>query len=189
MTRVDKLADAIEAIQIMEADGEPVGVEGYPYLFVGSVGAAMNQEALRRHGITHVVSWSPSARCHVFPEVDYLCVHDVLTSEHMLRHLDELDRAVDYVEAARLAGGRAMSHCWNGRNRSVTLLVVYLMKYGGLSARDALELLQRTRPIADPYRDTVYQYGKYYLHLGKRGTELAELKVWWLEIFSSSDDR
>jgi len=189
VTRADKLDDAIEAIQIMEKDGDPVGVEGYPYLFVGSVGAAMNRESLHRHGITHVVSWSPTARCDVFPEIDYLCIHNVLNFNHMLRHLDELDRAVDYVEEARRTGGKVMSHCWNGRNRSVTLLVAYLMKYGGMSARDAVVLLQRTRPIADPYRDALYKYGKHYLHLGKGSAELKDLKEWWYEIFSSSFDR
>lgn len=182
-TRVDKLDDALEAIQIMESDGEPVGVTGHPYLFVGSVGAAMNQEALHRNGITHVVSWSPTARCDVFPSVHYLCVHDILNYKDMLRHLDELDRAVEYVEAARKSGGKVMSHCWNGRNRSVTLLVAYLMKYEGMSAMDAVELLQQTRPIADPYRDALYKYGKHFLHLGKGSKELSELKDWWYENF------
>lgn len=148
----------------------------------------MNQESLRRRGITHVVSWSPTARCNVFPEVDYLCIHDVFNYSDMLRRLDELDRAVEYVEAARRAGGKVMSHCWNGRNRSITLLMAYLMKYGGMSARDALALLQRTRSIADPYRDVLFQYGKQYLHLRKRSVELKDLREWWFEIYSSSED-
>jgi len=186
-TRADKLDDALEAIGIMESDGEPVGVTGYPYLFVGSVGAAMNEEALHRNGITHVVSWSPTARCDVFSSVHYLCVHDVLNARDMLRHLDELDRAVDFVENARKSGGKVMSHCWHGRNRSITLLVAYLMKYQGMSAMDAVELLQQTRPIADPYRDSLYKYGKHYLHLGKGSEELLELKDWWYENFDPTN--
>ena len=43
--------------------------------------------------------------------------------------MKKLDDAVEFVEQARLAGGSAMSHCWHGANRSVTLLVAYLVKY------------------------------------------------------------
>ena len=35
---VDKLDNAIEAIDLVETDGEPIQVKGYPFLFVGSVG-------------------------------------------------------------------------------------------------------------------------------------------------------
>ena len=34
----DKLDNAIEAIDLVETDGEPIQVKGYPFLFVGSVG-------------------------------------------------------------------------------------------------------------------------------------------------------
>ncbi len=34
----DKLDNAIEAIDLVEMDGEPIQVKGYPFLFVGSVG-------------------------------------------------------------------------------------------------------------------------------------------------------
>ncbi len=35
----------------------------------------------------------------------------------MRKHSEELEEVVDYVESVRLAGGKAMSHCWYGRNR------------------------------------------------------------------------
>lgn len=35
---IDRLETAIEAMQLVEEDGEPVQINGYDYLFVGSVG-------------------------------------------------------------------------------------------------------------------------------------------------------
>ena len=37
---IDKLDNAMDAISLLETDGEPVEVVGYPFLFVGSVGTS-----------------------------------------------------------------------------------------------------------------------------------------------------
>ena len=37
---IDKLDNAMDAISLLETDGEPVQVVGYPFLFVGSVGTS-----------------------------------------------------------------------------------------------------------------------------------------------------
>lgn len=84
----------------------------------------------------------------------------------MMHHLEDLDKAVEYIESARQSGGRAMSHCWYGRNRSVTLLVAYLMKYEGMTAIEANELIKQTRHSAAPYFDVLKAYSKHYLSKG-----------------------
>lgn len=133
----------------------------------------MNHEALQRHGITHIINWSSTARCNVFSDFEYLCIPGIDNYEAMNANLDKLDMAVEFIESARKAGGRAMSHCWYGRNRSVTLLVAYLMKYEGMESESALHLIQKTRPIADSYRDSVWYYNQQYVH-PKREKETGE---------------
>jgi protein-tyrosine phosphatase len=81
----------------------------------------------------------------------------------MLSRLDELDNAVDIIEATRKAGKNVMSQCWYGRNRSVTLLVAYLMKYEGMDAEEANDLIMETRPEAAPYFDVLQAYYEEYL--------------------------
>ena len=92
----------------------------------------------------------------------------------MQRHISDIARAVDFVEAARKAGGRAMSHCWYGKNRSVTLLVAYLMKYEGMSSSDAYRLIKKTRPQAAPYWSALSAYEKQYLTLSKTETAVTK---------------
>lgn len=43
-----------------------------------------------------------------------------------------------------------------------TLLVAYLMKYEKMSAYEATELIQETRPIAAPYFDDLDSYNEQY---------------------------
>jgi hypothetical protein len=42
-------------------------------------------------------------------------------------------------------------------------LVAYLMKYEGMTAAQANNLIRKTRPQADPYVDALQAYSKHYL--------------------------
>jgi len=162
----DKVVDTIEAMELVVSDGLPVQVEGFPFLFVGSVGAVMNEKALKEYGITDIISWSTTAKCNNYPFIKYMCFTNVSNYGDMKKHMDdELNAAVDRIEEVRKAGGKVMSQCWYGRNRSVTLLVAYLLKYGGFdydAGEEALQWIQKTRPIADSYRGVINSYGKKY---------------------------
>lgn len=162
--RFEKLDSAFEAMEFLITDGEPVGVEEYPFLYVGSVGASLNHEALMANNITHVVNWSGSAKCNVWAEIEYRCITDIHGQDMSKpENVKVLRDAVEFVEESRLAGGTVLSHCWFGRNRSVTLLVAYLMKYAGMSIEEATRQVAKTRPQADPYNDALRLYKKLYL--------------------------
>lgn len=79
----------------------------------------------------------------------------------MLDHMADLDEGADFIESVKKSGGKVMSHCWYGKNRSVTLLVAYLMKYEGMSAWEANNLIKQTRPEAVPYWGSLEEYSRY----------------------------
>ena len=161
----EKLFSAFEAIDFKYTDGEPVQVKGYPFLYVGSVGASLNRKSLVANNITHVVNWSSTARCNVFKDIKYRCILGLRGRSDMSRmnNVKKLRDAVEFVERARIAGGNVMSHCWYGRNRSVTLLVAWLMKYEEMGIDEATALIAETRPQADPYVEALDLYKKNYL--------------------------
>ena len=129
----------------------------------------MNFKTIQENEISHVINWSSSAKCNAFTNIEYMCVTGISGRYGMLRDLATLDKAVTFIEAARKSGGRVLSHCWHGRNRSVTTLVAYLMKYEGMTAKQANDLIKQTRPQADPYFDVLAAWSKKYL---KRMVEL-----------------
>ncbi|KAL7520826.1 hypothetical protein ACHAWX_005529, partial [Stephanocyclus meneghinianus] len=128
-------------------------------------GASLNRESLLEQNITHVVNWSNSARCNVIDGVEYLCVRGIRVRKDMSRpeSVEKLSNAVEFVERVRLAGGKVMSHCWYGKNRSVTLLVAYLMKYAEMEIEEATNLVAQTRPVADPHVEALEVYRDKYL--------------------------
>jgi len=84
---------------------------------VNNIGASLNHKALHEAGITNVINWSSTARCNVFADMEYMCIKGIRGEPTMQEHTDELEKAVEYVESVRLAGGKVLSHCWYGSNR------------------------------------------------------------------------
>lgn len=166
------------------------------FFHIKHTGASRNRVALEKHGITHIINWSNSAKCNLFDdEFIYLCIRGIRGKTSMSVHLEDLDKAVDLIDQVRREGGKVLrsvrfvhtaicahilvlilmiiissrnntlsymnySHCWWGKNRSVTLIDAYLMKYEGMQAEEANDLVKKTRPQAKPYFSALDDYSR-----------------------------
>jgi len=146
-----QLKDAIAAMQKAEIDGVAVQVEGYPYLHIGSAGAAYNFTSLLSAGITHIVNTSPSVTNRFQGAFHYMHIDDVTDhgapGESLLRYFPTTSR---FIEEARKSGGKVLVHCSKGKSRSASLLAAYLMQFHGFTRDPALALIRRNRPITKP---------------------------------------
>jgi protein-tyrosine phosphatase len=128
----------------------------------GSIsGASRNKASLQENRITYIFNWSHSARCDLFDNVKYVCITDVRGDKGMMSRLADLDEYVDTLDSIIKSKGRVMVHCWYGKNRSVTHLIAYLMKYEGMTAVEANNLIKETRPQANPYWDVLEEYSQH----------------------------
>ena len=72
-------------------------------------GASRNRVALEKHGITHIINWSNSAKCNLFDDMFiYLCISEVRGKKGMNEHLEDLDKAVDLIDEVRRMGGKVL---------------------------------------------------------------------------------
>lgn len=105
---------------------------------------------LRRQGITHVVDTRSEyhddekalAREHI--ELLYLPTLDTYPLS-----VEQLLQGATWVNERMKQGGRVLVHCEHGVGRSV-LLACAVLVYGGMTARDALRLVERKRWQASP---------------------------------------
>lgn len=94
-----------------------------PGIFIGSIHAAFNQEALLEHGITHILNASRIPA--TFPkQFTYLSI-DIRDKEDA-NILSCIPASNIFIEAGMDSGG-VLVHCFGGRSRSAAFVVAFLM--------------------------------------------------------------
>ncbi|XP_057956801.1 dual specificity protein phosphatase 1 isoform X2 [Malania oleifera] len=137
---------AMYATRYIREDNIPCKIE--EGLFLGSVGAANNKNALKSLNITHILTVASSIAPAYPNDFTYktIKVYDREDTD-LMQYFEECFNFID--EAKRLGGG-VLVHCFVGRSRSVTIVIAYLMKKHGMNLSQALEYVKSRRPQADP---------------------------------------
>lgn len=144
-----------------------------PNLFLGSVHAIDTPGMLERLGITHVLDAAQ--------EVDP--VSGAQVTVHWMQLTDDelctipLDEAVHWIETALQGRGRVLVHCSLGVSRSPSLVIAYLMRHYGWSAREALCYCKSLRAVTRPNNNFLRQLFQYQWTLRKAGTLPVEAGV------------
>ncbi|KAJ6794973.1 putative dual specificity protein phosphatase 1B [Iris pallida] len=144
--RIAAFLQAFCAAKYVREDNIPCQIE--EGLFLGSVGVALNKEALKNLNITHVLIVAKSLdpafpNDFTYKKIDVLDTSDTNLKEHF-------EECFDFIDSARKDGGGVLVHCFAGRSRSVTIILAYLMKKHRMSLSHALELVRSKRPQVGP---------------------------------------
>uniref|UniRef100_A0A7S2WMZ6 Protein-serine/threonine phosphatase n=1 Tax=Rhizochromulina marina TaxID=1034831 RepID=A0A7S2WMZ6_9STRA len=142
-----------------------------PGIFVGSIGAVQNIQGRERAGITHVLSLLSRDSAD---NLGFLGATEV-PSHHLLLSIDDkpgtdlvalLPEALDFVLRGQAVGG-VLVHCFQGKSRSVAVVMAYLMITEGIDHLEALEQIRLVRPVAAPNLGFILQLRRW----GRRGKE------------------
>jgi len=119
-----------------------------PNLYLGCVGCASNLTALKRLNITHVLTVASQCPRRPFPkEFKYMIIEAEDTNVYNIaQHFSACKK---FINAGRKNGG-VLVHCMQGRSRSGSVVIAYVMESEGLGYRDALQFVQRARSIVKP---------------------------------------
>ena len=161
--------DGEKMLEIMwhyHEDGIPVPIQGYPYLFLGSVGVAYNKESMKATGITHIIDATYDIPNKFPDDFTYynIRVHDNNDEKNDISMY--WDKSNKFIDDAHQNGGKVLVHCYNGKSRSVSTIAAYLMSSSsstqeeGMTYEDAMELIRTTRPQAHPnsnYRKRLHE--------------------------------
>ncbi|CAL4956467.1 unnamed protein product [Urochloa decumbens] len=141
------------AARYRKADSTPCPiVQG---LYLGSIGAALNKDALKSLNITHILIVARSLSPAFPAEFNYkkIEVLDSLDTD-LLKHFDE---CFSFIDEGISSGGNVLVHCFAGRSRSVTIVVAYLMKKHQMSLESALSLVRSKRLQVAPNEGFISQ--------------------------------
>ncbi|XP_016104770.1 dual specificity protein phosphatase 14 [Sinocyclocheilus grahami] len=113
-----------------------------PTLFLSGADAPLNQALMTRKGITLIVNVTLSHTCPIYPGVE--CIRVAVSDLPNARLGDHFDHIATRIHGNRSGG--TLVHCAVGMSRSPALIMAYLMKYKGVTLRQAHNWVKDSRP-------------------------------------------
>ena len=124
--------------------------EIYPGLWLGSIKATQNTSFLKQNKIVTIINCTVNMPFPKLKQIKYtrrLSVKDNLKASEIYKLYSQLDTIVNFI-ANHMKYGPILVHCHAGRQRSVSVIIRFLIKFGQMSVDDALTMIQTKRPIA-----------------------------------------
>lgn len=129
------------------------------HIVIGSQRDAQSQEALTRLGITHVLN--VAAQVDNFFE-DVFLYHRIMILDapnvSIIRYMVE---ALAFIRRVESLHGRVFVHCISGVSRSVSIVLLHLMKTHGIPLKVAYEHIKTLRPFILPNEGFRLQLAEY----------------------------
>ena len=118
-------------------------------LWLGDIRSARSQLFFDENNIKVVLNCSKDIPFYSnYTENIRISVHDNLEKEEIDRLYKYFPKAVELINNKLLESKGILVHCYAGKQRSATVIAAYLMKYGNLSRKDAIQTIQSKRLIS-----------------------------------------
>ncbi|KAA8540628.1 hypothetical protein F0562_024453 [Nyssa sinensis] len=148
--RLEHILERIALISDAANTEKPSSISGS--LFIGGALAARSVYTLQHVGITHIlclcsneIGQSDSQYPELF-EYKNFSIHD--NEDTNISNIFE--EAHDFIDRVEQKGGKVLVHCFEGRSRSATLVIAYLMLRKNFTLLQAWNSLKRVHRRAQP---------------------------------------
>lgn len=120
-----------------------------PGLWLGNIKAASSLEFFEQQKISCVINCSKDIpffndKC----ENVRIAVHDNLERDEIKRLYEYFDKATNFIHLRLQANKNILVHCYAGKQRSASIIAVYLMKYASLTLYNAIFVIKSKRECA-----------------------------------------
>ncbi|XP_021169444.2 dual specificity phosphatase 28 [Fundulus heteroclitus] len=135
-------------------------------LFISNARSACSDELLQQEAVTlciNVTKQQPFPAAGGVAKLQVAVYDD--PGEDLYSHFD---RCADAIQKEAKRGGRSVVYCKNGRSRSATVCVAYLMKHRGMTLTEALQRVKTARHVVDPNPGFMAQLQRYEEELKRR---------------------
>lgn len=127
-------------------------------LAIGDLSDAKNELVLKQSGITALLNVAQEA--YYEPDLKQFDYYKVNIDDGQAMDFSNLTKAVDFIHS-RINRGKVLVHCLMGISRSSTIVLCYLHECG-FSLREAMNLIKKKRPDAQPHIALYNSVREYY---------------------------
>ncbi|KAM3866130.1 dual specificity phosphatase 28 [Diretmus argenteus] len=137
-------------------------------LFISNARSACSDQLLQQEALTLCINVSKQ---QPFPTSGVATMRIPVYDDPHEDLYHYFDRCADAIQEEANRGGRTVVYCKNGRSRSATICVAYLMKHRQLSLTDAFQKVKTARHVVEPNSGFMAQLQRYEQELQKRRGE------------------
>ncbi|XP_030016616.1 dual specificity phosphatase 28-like [Sphaeramia orbicularis] len=134
-------------------------------LFISNARSACSEQLIQQEAVTLCINVSKQ---QPFPSSAIIKLQVPVYDDPNEDLLSHFDRCADAIHKEAGRGGRSVVYCKNGRSRSATICIAYLMKHRKLTLNDALQKVKTARHVIDPNPGFMDQLRKYEQELKRR---------------------
>jgi len=119
------------------------------WLYLGGLRNANNHKELTtRTNIKYILNVAYEVQNYFPDQFQYLKLDLDDTADFDIS--GHFDRAVSFIEEAKLSASNVLVHCQQGISRSASMVIAYLIAKENMSLKDALALVKNKRQIVNP---------------------------------------
>lgn len=137
-------------------------------LFISNARSACSEELILQEGVTLCINVSKQ---QPFPTNSITKLQIPVYDDPNEDLYSHFDRCADAIQKEAKRGGRSVVYCKNGRSRSATVCIAYLMKHRKLTLTDAVQRVKTARHVIDPNPGFMSQLQRYEQELKRRRGE------------------
>ncbi|XP_028328153.1 dual specificity phosphatase 28 [Gouania willdenowi] len=137
-------------------------------LFISNARSACSDELLQQEAITLCINVSKQ---QPFPDASVAKLQVRVYDDPNEDLYSHFDRCADAIQREANRGGHSVVYCKNGRSRSATVCIAYLMKHRELTLMDALQRVKTARHVIEPNPGFMSQLQRYEEELKRRRGE------------------
>ncbi|KAH0613836.1 uncharacterized protein H6S33_005722 [Morchella sextelata] len=120
-----------------------------PNLFLGDCKAILDPVSIVNNNVSHVLSLRLTPT-HIRSLVGVTHCQIYIDDSEDQWLLDGLNAAMEFLEDAMDMGGTVLVHCQEGRSRSASVVIAFVMKHFQVSYEEAWSYVRKQRPVASP---------------------------------------
>ncbi|KAM6918442.1 dual specificity phosphatase 28 [Xenentodon cancila] len=137
-------------------------------LFISNARSACSDQLIQQEAVTLCINVSKQ---QPFPSTGVTKLQIPVYDDPNEDLYSHFDRCADAIQKEASRGGRSVVYCKNGRSRSATICIAYLMKHRKLALADAVQRVKTARHVIDPNPGFMSQLQRYEDELRKRRGE------------------
>lgn len=173
LVRLRQLTSRIKVLHMAGSVSRPADLAPKAPLFVGGA-TSLCLHVLRKLGVTHILNCTEDLPAPSEEELGDLHWRRLALPDHEDQDLSEtLKSALQVIAEAEEAGGKILVHCHEGKSRSVSVCLAYLISRQ-MPLADALAYVKSKRPIARPNAGFLRQLMSFELETPGTNSTLPE---------------